>query len=488
MKLFCILVGMLFAAANAGVVGSDTLKKHDSCLQTAIDKVIKTKIFFPASLGVAVKDLEHDSLLVAYNADSMSNPASVTKLVTAAAALEKLGLSHIFYTRIFIDTVLQRDSAFSVHNLYIQGSGDPGFTAERLWLLVEHLYHCGIRKVTGNLVLDDFFFDSLIVGPGFDEDTTSNAYEPLINALAMNFNTVAVHCRPGSDPQQPIVVNLFPEMSGVKITRLATTQSVGKKSNLEITTALDSGTTFIRLQGAMGGDEPGSYNFRKLWQTWESFGDALLPLFAKRGILFKGSIIHERVPRDIANRAPFYEFPSEPLSAAINRMFKYSSNFTAEMLFKTLSARRDTAQGSWEKSVAIVNSWWKECGLPGQPVIKNGSGMGSINRFSPAQIVGLLSYVWKQKVWLPDYLAALSTSGIDGTLKSRFLKSKLKGLIRAKTGTLNAYGISTLAGYLQLPGKSPCAFAVFCNKTGHSQYEDWVIQEQILEKVAEFVR
>jgi serine-type D-Ala-D-Ala carboxypeptidase/endopeptidase (penicillin-binding protein 4) len=238
----------------------------------------------------------------------------------------------------------------------------------------------------------------------------------------------------------------------------------------------------------MGCDDPGSYNFRKLWQTWESFGAALRPLFVKRGIAFQGSVIHERVPRGISNRAPFYEFPSEPLSAAINRMFKYSSNFTAEMLFKTLSARRDTVQGSWEKSVTIVNSWWKECGLPGQPVIKNGSGMGSINRFSPAQIVGLLTYAWKQKVWLPDYLAALSTSGIDGTIKSRFLKSKLKGLIRAKTGTLNAYGISTLAGYLQIPGKSPCAFAIFCNKTGHTQFEDWVIQEQILEKVAEFVR
>jgi D-alanyl-D-alanine carboxypeptidase len=158
------------------------------------------------------------------------------------------------------------------------------------------------------------------------------------------------------------------------------------------------------------------------------------------------------------------------------------------MLFKTLSARRDTVQGSWDRSISFVNSWWKERGLPGAPVIKNGSGMGNTNRVSPAQIVALLSYVWKQKSFLPDYLAALSTAGIDGTLKSRFVKSKLKGMVRAKTGTLNVYGVNTLAGYLLLPSSTTYAFAIFCNKTGHTQYEDWMIQEQILEKVGDLVR
>lgn len=286
----------------------------------------------------------------------------------------------------------------------------------------------------------------------------------------------------------PIAVDLFPEMPGIRITTLATTVPKNKKEETEVVTSFDSSATLVTVKGSMGLDEPGSYNFRKLWQTWEAFGNALLPLFTRRGISFSGKIIHGKVPQRISCRAPFYEFLSEPLSEEINRMFKYSSNFTAEMLFKTLSAHRDTAQGSWEKSISLVNLWWKERALPGVPAVKNGSGMGNTNRISPAQTVALLSYVWRQKTWLPDYCAALSTAGIDGTLKSRFVKSKLKGMVRAKTGTLNALGVNTLSGYLFLPGSPPYAFAIFCSKTGHTQFEDWMMQEQILEKVGDQVR
>jgi len=484
MKLLFVLVCSLFtAAASCNAEG-----KNDLSIQKAVEKLIVQRNYSPASCGILIQEVERGTPIVACNADSMFNPASVTKLLTAAVAFDELGLGYLFTTRIFVDTVVEQDSAMTVRNCYLQGGGDPGFTAERLWLFVEHLYHCGIRKIAGDLVLDDFFFDSVVVGPGFDEDTTSRAYQPLINALAVNFNTVAVHCRPGPKIKMPIAVDLFPEMPGIRITTLATTVPKNKKDEPEVVTSFDSGATLVTVKGSMGLEEPGSYNFRKLWQTWEAFGNALLPLFTRRGIIFQGKIIHGKVPQRIARRAPFYEFFSEPLSEEISRMFKYSSNFTAEMLFKFLSAHRDTAQGSWEKSISLVNSWWKERALPGVPAVKNGSGMGNTNRISPAQTVALLSYVWRQKTWLPDYCAALSTAGIDGTLKSRFVKSKLKGMVRAKTGTLNALGVNTLAGYLLLPGSPTYAFAIFCSKTGHTQFEDWMMQEQILEKVGELAR
>ncbi len=224
-----------------------------------------------------------------------------------------------------------------------------------------------------------------------------------------------------------------------------------------------------------------------MWQTWKAFGDELIPLFARLGIAFKGRIVHARVPAQLAGEPPFYDFPSEPLSVAVTRMFKYSSNFTAEMLFKTLSAVRgnDSSQGSWEKSARLVTAWWRERGLPGAPLIRNGSGMGNANLISASQITGLLGYVWKQKAYLPDYCAALPSAGFDGTLKSRFAKSRLKGIVRAKTGTLNSDGISTLAGYLTPPSGGTYAFAIFCHGSGHGQWEDWMLQEEVLEKVAE---
>jgi serine-type D-Ala-D-Ala carboxypeptidase/endopeptidase (penicillin-binding protein 4) len=476
---------LVLACSFSAAAAADCMdNKNDISIQCAVEKLIAQKTYPPLSVGIMVREAQRGTTVAAYNADSMFNPASVTKLLTAAMAFERLGPGHLFSTQIFADTIVALSDAVTVRNCYLRGGGDPGFTAERLWLFVEHLYHSGVRKITGDLVLDDFFFDSAAVGPGFNEDTSSRAYQPLISALAMNFSTVAVHCRPGSRVKRPVIVDLFPEMQGTRVAALAVTMPPGNKNVLDISTSYDSGATLVTVKGTMGTDEPGGYTFCKLWQTREAFGNALLPLFTKRGIMFEGKIVHGKVPDRIAVRAPFYEFFSEPLSDDVGRMFKYSSNFIAEMLFKTLSAQRDTVQGSWDRSAAFAGSWWKEHALPGIPVVKNGSGMGNVNRFSPAQMAALLSYAWRQTAWFPDYCAALSNAGIDGTLKNRFVKSKLKGMVRAKTGTLNALNVNTLAGYLLLPGKPPYAFAIFCSRTGHTQYEDWMLQEQILEKVA----
>ncbi|MBN2188577.1 MAG: D-alanyl-D-alanine carboxypeptidase/D-alanyl-D-alanine-endopeptidase [Chitinispirillaceae bacterium] len=476
---------LAFSLYTAVAAADDRRLYGDASVQSAVEKLIIKKKYPPHSLGIAVQEVERGVIPVACNADSLFNPASVTKLITAAIACERLGPDRLLSTQVFVDTAAEFSTAVTVRNCYIRGRGDPGFTAERLWLFVEHLYHLGIRKITGDLFLDDFFFDSSVVGPGFDEDTSSRAYQPPISALAMNFNAVAVHCRPGSRVKQPVVVDLFPEIKGVRILPLAATVPPGRKNRLDISTSFDSGATLVTVKGAMGIDERGNYTYRKLWQTWEAFGNALVPLLARRGILFQGKIIHAKVPDNLAGKPPFYEFIAEPLSESIACMFKYSSNFTAEMLFKALSARSDTTiQGSWERSAAFTGSWWKERGLPETPIIKNGSGMGDLNRISPAQVTALLGYAWQQKAWFPDYCAALSNAGLDGTLKDRFVNSRLKGMVRAKTGTLNALRVNTLAGYLLLPESPPYAFAIFCSRTGHTQFEDWTMQEQILEIIA----
>ncbi len=454
--------------------------------QDAVTNLLLAKKYSTSAISIAIRDIDRDSTIVDFNADSLTNPASVSKLLTAAVAFEKLGLGFCFSTRVFADSIDRRHATASVLNLYIQGGADPGFTAERLWLFTEHLYHAGLRKITGNLIMDDYFLDSTGSGPGFDEETGSESYLPFINALSVNFNTIGIHRRPGSAVRDSVPIDLFPEMSGVRVESLATTSESAPRESLQISTSPESGGTVVRIQGEIGLNEPGSYSFHKLWQTSDAFGDALIPLFARRGIAFHGKVLHARVPPALTAKPPFYDFTSEPLTIAVNRMFKYSSNFTAEMIFKTLSAVRgnDSGQGSWEKSASLVGSWWQERGLPGKPVICNGSGMGSVNKISPLQIAELLGYVWNQKTYLPDYLAALPSAGYDGTLKSRFTKSPLKGIVRAKTGTMNSSGVSTLAGYFMPPGGRTYAFAIFCHGSGHGQWENWKIQEEILERFA----
>ena len=109
--------------------------------------------------------------------------------------------------------------------------------------------------------------------------------------------------------------------------------------------------------------------------------------------------------------------------------------------------------------------------------------MGNCNRISAQQLVGLLQYVWNQKVFLPEYLNSFPNAGVDGTLVSRFKESRFKGYLRGKTGTLNDFGVSTLSGYVLLP-KGNYAFSILFNSMNSKYpYINWEMQQKILELI-----
>lgn len=455
--------------------------------QVYIKQLIKDSNYSEQSVGVMVKEIESDSLLVSINPNKLFNPASVMKLITGTAALDLLGPEYLFKTTVYIDSSFTRDSGIVNGNLYIRGGGDPGFLAERMWLFIQHLTHCGIKRITGDLVLDDSFFDIQITGPGFDEDHSSRAYEAPIAALSANFNTVAVHVAPGGSVGAPVCITPFPRMKGVKIISTAKTSAAGSSAGLQVKTEMMDGKTAILVFGDMSLNEEPRYIFRKVWNTWESFGWICQGLFEESGITFNGSVRHEVVPDSIKSKEPFYTFISQPLPIFVFNMFKYSSNFAAEMVFKTIASECDSLPGSWKSGSRIISKWLKKKKLSkhkkrSRPIVKNGSGMGGGNRVSPKHITALLEYVWRQKEYAPEFIYALSIAGVDGTLENRFLNSPLKGFVRAKTGTLNSRGVSNLAGYILLPKKTYVFVILITDKT-QSQFSHWVLQQKILETV-----
>jgi D-alanyl-D-alanine carboxypeptidase/D-alanyl-D-alanine-endopeptidase (penicillin-binding protein 4) len=435
-----------------------------------------------SKVGVLIKKLGSDSALVSLNADRQFNPASVAKLVTGAAAIALLGIDYHFTTRVYADGVLDRDSGTFTGNLYIRGGGDPGFLAERLWLFVQHLSHLGIRTVERDLVLDDCFFDSRIDGPGYGDDKSSRAYMAPTAALSASFNTVAVHVAPGSKVGSPVRIHPFPEISGVKIISTAKTTEAGSASAIQVKTERMDGKTAILVYGGMNIDAGPRYMYRKVWQTWENFGWVIQALFDECGIQLVGRIRRGCVPDSLAASEPLYTFVSEPLTEFVGHMFKFSSNFAAEMIFKTIAAVSDSAPGSWKRASEIVEKWWEKSGLPGKVVMKNGSGMGNGNRISPSQVVALLERAWEDKATAPDFVSALSVAGVDGTLEKRFEQSYLKGIVRAKTGTLNNYGVSNLAGFVLLHDET-YVFAILINRSGSDQYRHWAAHQKVLETV-----
>lgn len=451
---------------------------------TELFKEIITQSGYPlGNVSFTLSEIDIDTNFVSINGDSMLNPASVMKLVTGAAGMDLLGPQYTFKTSVYSKEIFNPDNR-KVHTLYIKGGGDPGFTAERLWLFVMHLKHQGIDTITEDIIIDDSFFDERSHGPGFGEDNSTRAYEAPTAATSANFNTIAIHIAPGGKVGSPIFVTPFPDLLSVNIINTAKTIKNSSGAGVSVNTVHKNGTTSISVVGTMGINETPRYRYRKIWETYKYFGWVIESLFDKTGIVFKGNVIRSTIPDSIVNNNLIYEFESEPLHKIVNSMFKYSSNFAAEMLFKTIAAEKGGIPGTWPKGCKVLQKWWEDESIHSStPQFSNGSGMGEGNRISSNQVVALLKYSLNKKNYFPEYLRALSIAGVDGTVETRFNNSPLEKIMRVKTGTLNSRGVSNLAGYIFLPKKT-LIFSILVNDKNNSQWSHWMLQQKLAESAA----
>ena len=101
-----------------------------------------------ANQGVFV-EAEDGSVLASVVADRAVHPASVTKVATSLALLERLGPEHRFETRI-ASTGTVRDGRLQ-GDLVVHGGNDPFFVYESAFLLLQRLRELGIHRVGGRL-------------------------------------------------------------------------------------------------------------------------------------------------------------------------------------------------------------------------------------------------------------------------------------------------------------------------------------------------
>lgn len=133
--------------------------------------------------GAVALDLETGDVLFRRHDTLALVPASNEKLAVAYAALVALGPSYRIETTVFgdgelIDGVWRGD-------LVLKGYGDPTLSAGDLRRLAGQLRAGGVRKVTGEVVGDESYFDRRRVGPGWKAGFYGDESEPL-SALSVD--------------------------------------------------------------------------------------------------------------------------------------------------------------------------------------------------------------------------------------------------------------------------------------------------------------
>ena len=101
--------------------------------------------------GVFV-DTDDGTILIAEAADGAVHPASVTKVATSLALLERLGPTHRFATRFDATGALAGGRIDG--DVIVQGGGDPFLVYESAFLVLQRLRAIGVREVRGAIRVD----------------------------------------------------------------------------------------------------------------------------------------------------------------------------------------------------------------------------------------------------------------------------------------------------------------------------------------------
>jgi D-alanyl-D-alanine carboxypeptidase/D-alanyl-D-alanine-endopeptidase (penicillin-binding protein 4) len=92
-------------------------------LQRDIDALLAGPALERTLWGVLVKPVDRDEIVYSLNAGKLMTPASTMKVVTLAAAAEKLGWDYTYSTRLFAAGTIDNGGLHG--DLVVVGSGDP---------------------------------------------------------------------------------------------------------------------------------------------------------------------------------------------------------------------------------------------------------------------------------------------------------------------------------------------------------------------------
>jgi serine-type D-Ala-D-Ala carboxypeptidase/endopeptidase (penicillin-binding protein 4) len=398
------------------------------------------------------------------------NPASVMKLVTTYAGIELLGPAYTWNTAVYVDGVVQ--GGVLQGNLVVQGRGDPKLVVEKLWLLLRRVQALGIRRITGDILLDRSAFAAITQNPADFDGEPLRPYNATPDALLINFKSVAMTFvpQPGSglamlSVEPPLANVQFP--ASVPLSSIpsapagATTSAVSAvgecgdwRGNLKPDFADPFKLAFSGSYPAGCGEktwaiayaDPASYAERAVLGLWQQMGGAL-----------GGRVREGRAP---AGMRPAFEIASPPLAEVIRDINKFSNNVMAQQLFLSLSLPAAGAPGrpgaagapaSREASREVVRAWWQQrfgAQTPADvPVIDNGSGLSRTERITPQGLARMLQTAYVSGA-MPELMASLPITGVDGTLRNS--RSRVsQGWAHLKSGTLNE--ATALAGYVHTP-------------------------------------
>ncbi len=384
--------------------------------------------------------------ILAYRAHTARDPASVMKLVTALVSLYALGPAYTWRTGAYAGGPIVHGVLRG--NLYLRGEGDPYLITKSFWDLLHGLRRLGIRKIEGNVVLDQHYLHAPRTQRGAFDGLRDRTYNVRPQALLVNFQAVDFRFLPDASKVR-ILPDPYPTtLRVVNDLRLAGGACGDWRAHVHLRIAHKDWGNLAIFQGRY----PRACGLQHLYRVTDSdrryVSGVFAELWREQGGILRGGFKTGRLP---PGARLLYDVHSRPLADVLRSVDKYSNNVMGRLLVMTLGAVKEGLPGTTAKGLAVMRAWLAQhdLRLP-QLVLRNGVGLSRSERITAAEVGRILRYAYNGR-YMPEYVSSLPIAGIDGTLRYRFLGSPVVGHLHGKTGTIN--GVDTLAGYLQRGGR-----------------------------------
>ena len=391
-------------------------------------------------VSCAVVDMTSGQMLEGVDPDLPMPPASVAKALTALYALDVLGPSFTFETRLLATAPIK--NGILRGDLILAGGGDPELDTNDLAAMAAALKEAGLREIRGKFIVNDGALARVqTIDPGQLDHV---GYSPAVAGIALNFNRVhfewrrtggayAVTMDARSDRYRP---------------RVAMAQMEVRARAAPIYTYADGGRVdrWTVARSALGN---GGARWLPVRKPALYAGDVFQTLARSQGIVLPNPQVSQARPKGEV----LVVHQSRALSRILRDMLKYSTNLTAEMVGMTATTQSGSKPRDLAASGAAMSRWAEATlGMSGTAMVDH-SGLGEASRMTARGLALALARLGRS-----DALRPLLKSFTMRDGQGRLLKDHPVDVI-AKTGTLNF--VSCLGGYA-LPPKGPdLAFAIF---------------------------
>jgi len=425
-----------------------------------------------ALVSAAAIDLDDgNDVIEELNATSRLTPASLTKLTTAALALQTWPAGKMFDTRLLANAPVARGRVAG--DLILEGAGDPSLDDQSLWQLAAQVRGAGVHVVSGDLFVDPAPF-GVVTCEAQDRchalESSDTAYNAPLASVGVDFGNWCVVIRPTAPGAAALVRGCGVTQLPIAVQGIIRTVGRGRRQTFWIERRTSpAGDDTLQVGGDVPlGDDQTVY--RSMSNPSLGVGLLLKETLREIGVEVAGPVV-VRASHPPADSYALGDVEGLSLGEQLGRMLRFSNNYIADVLTMDMAASVDdhppqalaSAGRLLSDFVQRVDARYRSASSVAPPIY-SGSGLTTDNRLSANDLVRLLAYQYHDARRFPAFYGGLVVPRDAPFVFLRQGDPAWLDRVALKTGTLDdPRSVCGIAGYLRKRNGGWIAFAAIVN-------------------------